>query len=770
MRKALIRTIIFLIFVVLVGTPLFYLRQGVFPFILSKMMFFQGAVEILFGFWLILAISDKRYRPKKTPLFFALLLFLVVLAITTFAGLDPWRSFWSSYERAFGFFAILHLAAFAIVVSSLKNNLPWKTIFYASLITTLIIDILASIQLRVANLLLEEPLGRTGATFGNPTFLAGYLLFNVFLGIYLFLDKRRQDAQFAANPDINFMRKNNFKNIFNIFSDFFPITVSIFSSFVLIFLTETRGDMLGLAIALFVLLAALAKKTPKINGLLGKRLFYVILVSSVVVFAGFFWFTRGHAFWEGVPGLNRFRNVSFSFESDDLRPRLIAMRAAWRGFLDRPFLGIGLENFNIAFNKYYDPSALRVSYQETRFDKPHNFLLEDLVSGGIVLAFVHLTLFFLIIWEALRMRDKLFGQIAFAVVLGYFARSLFIFDTIGPALMLYFFMGFIDGSVASEKEISEQTAIKKSDSVSALRVNPYVAIGIMIPMLAGVYFINVRTIEASSSHFLGFVYIAKGKMEQGINNFKSALDIWSPYRWNFIRDFAGVMAETYFYNPDIIPKSVVLESLKEMENVRDEHPLDAYNHYFLVDMYNQISDIDPQKFLSNAEKEAAMALRLSPNRQQIYFSLAKTKTIEGDYKAALQLAQKALELDDRVADSHFYYGLLSYAVNDTETGYRELKKAMAIGHKWKNFYEPRTVANFFADSGHPQEAISLYQTALGMQDDLETKIKLGVLYYFTGDIGSARKYLEDAGKNFDFGQSLNYRELKPILDNLNIKS
>jgi hypothetical protein len=41
-----------LIFVTVFATPLFYIRQSVYPYTFAKTLFFQGLVEILFFIWL----------------------------------------------------------------------------------------------------------------------------------------------------------------------------------------------------------------------------------------------------------------------------------------------------------------------------------------------------------------------------------------------------------------------------------------------------------------------------------------------------------------------------------------------------------------------------------------------------------------------------------------------------------------------------------------------------------------------------------------------
>jgi len=807
----LIKIITVLVFVIVIGAPLFYTNSGVYPYILSKELFFQAAVEILFFFWLLLAVFDKRYRPKMTPLVLGLAVFLLALGITAAFGVDPARSFWSTYERMFGVFTILHLAAFFLVLSSLHDELSWKKIFYASLGTGFVIDVLAILQLQVKNLLLEEPVGaRPGATFGNPTFLAGYILFNIFLGVYLILSARKAGnlpknsdklpsitANFNKLPSAEILllasptrlasrAKRELRRSGLVFL-FATLILNVFT----LFLSETRGDILGVAVGAFVLLLLFFLRPPELKsrlacalassptrrsgpakrvGFLRKRGFYAAALFLIIAASLGFWFTRSSPLWSRVPGLARFHDISLT--SEGLLPRLAAARSAWRGFLDRPVLGWGWDNFNIVYNKYYDPRTLELSYQETRFDKPHNFFLEDLVSGGLLLALAHLALIGLLVFEALKIKNKLLGQVVVAAVAAYFIRSLFIFDTLGPALMLYLFMGLIDGRYRKETNHGGKVdaAVAQTPSHDGpAKIGASAAVLTLIVAIVVAYEVNVPTFNASYYDFRGFIDLSRGRAKEGIENFNKSISFPSPYRWNFARDLSAAVTQAYFYNQDAIPKEAALRGIEEMEKVTADHPLDAYNHYVLVDMYNQVSDIDPQRFLEAAEREAKIALELSPDRQEVYFSMAKTKAIKKDYKAAIEVLKKALDLDPKVADAHFYYGLVSFALGDYDVGYKEIKIAMDMGRKWKNFYESRTVAGYFADAGHLDEAIVLYKTTLGLNnDDLETKIKLGIAYFFAGDHALAQKYLGEAGKKFNFKESASYGELKPILEKLGL--
>jgi tetratricopeptide (TPR) repeat protein len=143
--------------------------------------------------------------------------------------------------------------------------------------------------------------------------------------------------------------------------------------------------------------------------------------------------------------------------------------------------------------------------------------------------------------------------------------------------------------------------------------------------------------------------------------------------------------------------------------------------------------------------------------------------LEGDNEGALAQAKVALDLDPKVPDSHFYYGMLAFAVGKNDLGYEEVKTALALGRTWHNFYEPRVAADYFADADHLSEAIDLYRAALSLEPrDLETEIKLGAAYFLTGQNDLARQYLLEAASRFDFATSPQYPQYKPILDALQI--
>lgn len=744
--RTIIRAIIALFFVIVIAVPLLYFPWSNYPFLIPKTVLFQSAVEIIFFLWLVLAVRDRRYRPRMTPLLWSLAAYCAILTVTALTGIDPWRSFFSTDERMFGVVALYHLAAMALVASALWHELPWKKLWYASLGTSAVAAFFGILQVFFKGFLFSGvDTARVGSTFGNPAFLAGYLLFNIFLaGYYLF-----------ALASIAFAGRRRALEGALLWAVMILDAAGVF-------FTQTRGDILGLAAGILALFAFFTARPPREAPwrFLRNRAFYATLLGVVFVAGAGIWFTQSNPFWAQIPGLNR-------LNSNDIGPRLMVFKSAWQGFLERPILGWGAENFGVAFNKYYDPHLLEFGYDQTNFDKPHNVPLEELVSGGVGLFLAYAAIIFFLVRAAVRAEDRLLGAIVISAVAAYVVRDLVVFDTIGPTLILYLLIGFIDG-------LSSRTAMSDAASVAAAPAGPR---GSPRPLIAAaliaaailIYSLNLTTFFAASRVLVAHEEIIVNDTAGAAADFRGAMDIHSPYSWRIALDYGNTLAQAYFYDRASVAPDDLRDALARMQQAVAKHPNDAYNHYLLANAYNLSAELDPRAYLPLAESEGLRALALGPERQQTLFFLAKTKNLEGDNAAAITFAKQAVDLDPNVADAHFYYGMLAFANGDMATGYAEVSRSIAMGRAWLDVYEPRLAADYYADSGHLQEAIGLYHTALGIKpDDLESEIKLGAAYFLSGDKADARRNLLLAAPRFDFGTSPQYAQYKRIFDAMGI--
>lgn len=109
----------------------------------------------------------------------------------------------------------------------------------------------------------------------------------------------------------------------------------------------------------------------------------------------------------------------------------LTLDARGQGFLDKPVLGWGPENYKTPYDQHMDLAFIR-DFGNTSNDKPHNKVLEELVSGGIFGAASYLAIWLALAAALIRGRRSGEGLVALGVFgsLGaYFAQNFFLFDT-----------------------------------------------------------------------------------------------------------------------------------------------------------------------------------------------------------------------------------------------------------------------------------------------------------------------------------------------------
>ena len=87
-------------------TPLIFLKDYFFPFVVPKTIFFGLVVDVIFIAYILLAISNSKYRPRFNALTIAVSVFLAILVLTSITGINFERSFCFGYgkpNKNFGF-------------------------------------------------------------------------------------------------------------------------------------------------------------------------------------------------------------------------------------------------------------------------------------------------------------------------------------------------------------------------------------------------------------------------------------------------------------------------------------------------------------------------------------------------------------------------------------------------------------------------------------------------------------------------------------------
>ncbi|MBU1629464.1 O-antigen ligase family protein, partial [Patescibacteria group bacterium] len=379
--------------------PLFFWPVVIFPFVFSKLIFFQFLIGLTFPAYLILAWIEPRYRPKPTILYVSIIAYFIALGASVVFSVDPSRSWWGNQERMNGLFTLLHfLAWLSMATGLLKNWVNWRRLLNYQICLSVFMAMVALLQKPFPNLLSFPAGARVGGLLDNPIYMASYQIFNLFFIALLLLKKPSKGMKIFYGL----------------------VAVLDIGAFLA---AQSRGALLGLAVGVFVFAVVYGFLTPSKKA---RRLVLAGILACVVGYGLLFAF-RTTDFVQHS-GLARFTDFTAT-----TRTRLIAWEIAWKGFLEKPITGWGFDSFHILFNQKYNPESLRFGYYETWFDRSHNTIMDVLSMTGLFGLVTFAAIFIALFVSVFRARKKGWLDVPITSVLvalpvAYFVQNLFVFD------------------------------------------------------------------------------------------------------------------------------------------------------------------------------------------------------------------------------------------------------------------------------------------------------------------------------------------------------
>jgi len=615
--------------------PLLVASSLFFPFISGKGFVFRTIIEIVFASWLILALRDKNYWPQKSYLLYSVLALLMVTSLAALFSLNPYRSFWSNYERMGGLVSLLHLGAyFVVLISVLKKKTEWFWLANTALVGNWIINIYSFSQLMGWSAI-HQGSTRIDATLGNATYLAVYLLFNIFFSTYLFTKTREIWLRFL-----------------------YAITAII--DVFLLYHTATRGTILGLILGAGVatglyLLMAQNQKNKKIAG---------VVLSMIVVLVAGFWLVKNTSFVRNSPVLERFASISLT--ETTTQSRFLVWNMSWQGFKDHPLLGWGPENYSMVFSKYYDPAMWR---QEPWFDRSHNVFFDWLIDAGLLGLLAYLTIFAVAGYYLWRGRSR-FGDagtyLLLGLLAGYFFQNIFVFDNLISYLYFFALVAFIHFIVTQEPATEKNLFLKdyrnqNNQSLANVDIQSNVIITIVVIVLLGsLYYVNYQPWRVSR------------ELIQAIHPNTTSDQSLVVFRGIFNRQTFGsgeALEQLINKTINVINNSQVPNDLKrDFVSLTDEQ-IKTYLTRFTQDA--RAYQFFGSYFLSTGRTAEGLDLaqraeKISPRKQPILFLLASAYVEKKDANKALEVAKKAFTLDPNFIDARKIYAIILLMTNQNK--------------------------------------------------------------------------------------------------------
>jgi len=466
--------------------PLFTSSSLLFPYTSAKAFAFRIIIEFALPFYVYLCLKYRDFRPRPNLLVLAVLSFLATWFLSAVLGVGFYLSFWGNLERMGGVFGLAHFALFFLMLASVyKKYNDWLWLLRISVSTSALVSLLAIFQ-RFTSLGLTLPQQvRVASTIGNPAYLAGYLIFNIFFAVYLLFVRNRQAPGSDGRPQPSVGSKSTRLLYGGI----------ILLQLVAFVLAGTRGAMLGLTAGLIFCLIYFARSYPQPDL---KKYFLGCLI-LILALAGLVFVFRGSPVVKNNSILSRLSN--FSLNDTTAKNRLILWQVSWQAWQAKPIFGWGPENFETAANKYFDQ---RLNPYEAWYDRAHNFVFDDGVTTGWLgltgfLALIAIIFYNLIIISRTSRENFILAVVFGGLLIAYLTQNLFVFDSFVSFLMLFFILALVNNYNPALSKVDENS---KKNAVAA---NPPFIFGKKILVLALslaavylIYYLNIQPMQASA--------------------------------------------------------------------------------------------------------------------------------------------------------------------------------------------------------------------------------------------------------------------------------
>ncbi len=620
-----------------------------FPYITGRQLVFNVLVEMMLPFYVILIWRYRQYRPKKNLVGIALLSYLFVILVSCFFSVDFNLSFWGDAERMLGWFHLSHYFVFFFyLLSAWRSSKDWYNLLAFFVVLGVILSLVY--------------LGGDNR-IGNTAYLSGYLLFNLFLALILFVKT-----------------KTYFRFIW---------LLSLVPIFLALYQARTSGAFFGLAFAialLLILLGVLMERKTYRLWTLGALVVFVVVILGVFSQRNTDWF-QSHRLLSGL-----------TFEKNTFQTRLVSWEGAAKEIPNNLLLGVGYGNYAHIFDKQFNSRFLDYARTETYFDRAHNNLIDITATTGVLGLITYLSIFialFYYLWHLLKKRGFRIKNnenvnysvkeilLIVALLMAYFVQNLAIFDTQSTYLSLMLVLAYIVFLAESELIVNDE-GVKESyfykPLTSAMKF-VFIALTVFSLFLIS---INYRTAGLFASSVEAYSTVVRTEVSLGMEKYREALKINSPIK----RDARSMMINHFNKNKDLfsdLPTDEMVENVNYIISLAYENvlynPLNAKTNLHL----SQVLETASRLFVSEEESEELLlqsleaikrSIKSSPERAPLYLSKAQVYLSLEDYDAVEENIKMAISLNENIPDGYCLLSQIYLALDNKEDAYSYLNECI----------------------------------------------------------------------------------------------
>lgn len=717
MRQNKIIANIFIILICAALTaPLWVSKELLFPFVTTKAFFFRIIIEAALPFYVFLLIAEPTTRPSfKNPLTVAVIAFWIINLFSALAGVNQVKSFWGNFERMGGVFYLLHLTLlyFYIAAAAGLGGKYIKRVLDFAILTAVLVSLNGILtKAGLLQIVADPSLPRVSSTLGNPIYIGSFLIVPMFLSVFFALQHEgwKRYVYWAA------------------------AALQLWT----IFLSGTRGAIvgliLGLAVAFPLYFIFSRNRAVKVYGLI---LTFLAGLALVLMFI----------FHDKLPQGTMLYRV-FNLRDSNTYARLIQWRMAFEGYKERPILGVGPENYYYLSNKYYNPEMYK--HDASWFDKPHNFLLEILVTNGALGFAAYLSIIGGALWIVFVSLRRQWLALREAITLAccllvYQFQNLFVFDTVPASLMFFVLLGAF---AYLWQEAQEKPKDLNKNIIGMPSGLAWASAGLSgLVALYMAYAGNIMPAYASRMANYGLAYggsladvkKAEDFFERAENNrFNFDLPETASKHAQFTA--AAMQAPDQTVSPEL-KRRILEQNISVMEEVVGEVDNNPIYWVQLSSLY--IYKSFSQQYLDPAAIQAAIkAIDLVPRRLDPYYPLVQIRLIQRDYVEAEKLLKKMMSINPANTQIVIQLASVYREQGKIEQALQLAQPLVDSGHKFGSPNEFLWLTDYYEQQKDYSGLEKLYNQLIVLQpENIEGYFKLIRVYIHSGQKEKARSML-----------------------------
>ncbi|MFA6307172.1 MAG: tetratricopeptide repeat protein [Patescibacteria group bacterium] len=700
-------------------------------------------VFMLLSFMAKVFINGKFNYRGGAKIFLLASFLLISFFLSSLASLHPTESFWGSFSRQQGFYNLFnYLLFFILLILNLKDFKQLRRV---------VISVIAAASLTAVYGLLQylnlDPLtwsrninaARIFSTLGQPNFFGHWLIIVMPFSLYalIFIAKR-------------------------ILVKFF-LGLALFMQLVCLILTYSRAAWLGFLSCLFFLIIVwlFYKRFNKIAlGFIALTLIGVISVISL----NFIRPTES-AGLKSIGLVNRLASI-IDFKGGSNKMRLYYLDSAIKEIRQadylRLFIGYGPEVLNEVFMKYYQIDWGIYEAINSSPDRVHNWLFDQILSFGALglianllffIYFIYRAAIFLLAKQKFELEDWLLVFL-FSSLVAYFINNFFSFSLFTVSVYLYLILALSWFIINFNKEA-------KVINISLTAFSKILIwIALFLVSAVFIYANNLNQVRAEIYYIKALNSVKASDCQGVINNMEKVVKL-SPNNIYYQENYLFLVLNCFSEIKDIsIRKRLSDNILEYIKSIRDKKSYGILHN--IARVYTSFGFYLDKSYYAEAEKIFNDLMVNFPYFTGVYEDLSKQKIIQGDYKGAIEVFNKALKIlpptDHPYLNNQHRQQIIVIAVRlyegagqayfkikNYDLALEYYKKGLSLDPYRVTLY--KNIADVYYVQDKLDEAIRFNRRGMMLApSDYNWPLALSLLYRDKKDLIAAKKYLDQAIK------------------------